>query len=351
MNGLNQLAKHLNHRAEIATRIGELKQAQGLEVWSPAREEEVISKVMGSSHGPLPPETLRVIFRELMSGSRSLQQPLRVASLGPLYSYSHVAALAKFGRAVEHVPAGSISAVFEEVNRRRVHLGIVPLENSTDGRIAETLDMFSRLPEIKIRAEVRLRVHHCLLGKGEQGMVRRVYSKDQAISQCREWLSKNLPGAVIVPVVSTAAAAELAAREETAAAIAGKAAAEGYQLKVLASNIEDRANNTTRFAVISERSEQPTGKDKTTLMIRLPNHAGSLVQAFRAFEKNGVNMTWIESFPINNGKDGTQSYAFFVDIIGHHHEKNIQNAIAEARKKCERLEILGSYPCSESIDD
>ncbi len=351
VGGLNQLVQHLNRRAEVVTRIGELKQAQGIEVWSPAREDEVITKVLGANHGPLPIDTLRLIFRELMSGSRSLQQPLRVSSLGPRYSYSHLAALAKFGHAVEHVPAGSIAAVFEEVNRRRVHLGLVPLENSTDGRIAETLDMFSRLPEIKIRAEVRLRVHHCLLGKGEQAMVRRVYSKDNAISQCRDWLGKNMPGAVIVPVVSTAAAAELAQREESAAAIASRAAAEGYQLKILAANIEDRANNTTRFAVISERSEERTGRDKTTLMMRLPNKPGSLVQAFRAFEKFDVNMTWVESFPLADSKEDSQSYAFFVDVIGHSQDDQIQKALAEARKKCERLDVLGSYPMSDSIDN
>ncbi len=349
---LNQLVDRLNRRAEIATKIGELKQNHGIEVWSPAREEEVLTKALHENRGPLPQETLRLIFRELMSGSRSLQQPLKVASLGPKFSYSHVAAMAKFGNSVEHVPVGSIAAVFEEVNRKRVHLGIVPLENSTDGRIADTLEMFARLPDIKIRAEIRLRVHHCLLGRCEWGEVRRVYSKAQALSQCREWLGKNLPGAVLVPVVSTAAAAELAQREDYAAAVAGRAAADGYRLKILAENIEDRANNTTRFAVISDRGEQATGNDKTTLMIRLANRPGALVQAFRAFEKHDVNMTWIESFPTaETTPDDTQSYLFFVDILGHIDEDRIQKAVAETRKRCEKLEILGSYPRGSCIDN
>ena len=190
--------------------------------------------------------------------------------------------MAKFGEAVEHVPVGSIAAVFEEVNRRHVQFGIVPLENSTDGRIADTLDMFIKLPNLKIRAEVRLRIHHCLLGRCEWGQVRRVYSKSQALSQCRNWLGKNLPQAAKVEVVSTAAAAELAQREEFAAAVASRAAAQAYRLNILAENIEDQAHNVTRFAVIAEVAEERTGKDKTTLMIRLPNQAGSLVKTDRS---------------------------------------------------------------------
>jgi len=190
------LVKLLNRRASIATQIGQLKNSQGLEIWSAAREDEVIAKALAASQGPLPVETLRLIFRELMSGSRSLQKTLRVACLGPKQSYSYLAAVAKFGEAVEHVPVGSIAAVFEEVNRRHVQFGIVPLENSTDGRIADTLEMFTKLPNLKIRAEIRLRIHHCLLGKCDWGDVRRLYSKSQALSQCRHWLDKNLPAVV-----------------------------------------------------------------------------------------------------------------------------------------------------------
>ena len=254
-----ELVTLLNRRAEFAVQIGQVKQKQGLEVWSPAREDEVIAKALETSRGPLPPETLRLIFRELMSGSRSLQRTLRVACLGPKYSYSHLASVAKFGEAVEHVPVGSIAAVFEEVNRRHVQFGIVPLENSTDGRVADTLEMFVRLPGLKIRAEVRLRVHHCLLGRCEWGQVQRVYSKAQALSQCRHWISKNLPQARVVDVVSTAAAAEHASREEFAAAVASRAAGEAYHMNVLAENIEDLPHNVTRFAVIGEHAEQRTG--------------------------------------------------------------------------------------------
>ncbi len=346
-----ELVTLLNRRAEFALQIGQVKQKQGLEVWSPAREDEVIAKALTSSRGPLPPETLRLIFRELMSGSRALQRTLRVACLGPKYSYSHLASVAKFGEAVEHVPVGSIAAVFEEVNRRHVQFGIVPLENSTDGRVADTLEMFVRLPGLKIRAEVRLRVHHCLLGRCEWGQVQRVYSKAQALSQCRNWLSKNLPQARMIDVVSTAAAAEHASREEFAAAVASRAAGDAYHLNVLAENIEDQHYNITRFAVIGELSEQRTGRDKTTLMLRLPNKPGSLAKVIAPFDKGGLNMAWIESFPVAEASDNANpSYLFFIDVEGHVDDEPVKRSLDAARKHCERLEILGSYPRGECVE-
>ncbi len=341
----------LNRRAEIAVQIGQIKQKQGIDVWSSAREDEVLQKVVNQSPGPLQPETLKLIFRELMSGSRALQRTIRVACLGPKYSYSHLASVAKFGEAVEHVPVGSIAAVFEEVNRRHVQFGIVPLENSTDGRIADTLDMFVKLSGLQIRAEVRLRVRHCLMGKCPWANVQRVYSKAQALSQCRNWLGKNLPQAKLVDVVSTAAAADIAAKEPFAAAIASRPAADAFGLDVLAANIEDQPHNTTRFAVISERGEKRTGNDKTTLIIRLSNNAGSLAKAIAPFEKLGVNMTWIESFPTADVLDvRNPTYLFFVDVEGHTDDEQVQKALELVRKRVERLEILGSYPRSESIE-
>jgi chorismate mutase/prephenate dehydratase len=350
------LVSLLNRRAEIVSQIGQLKQDQGLEIWAASREDEVIAQVLAASKGPLPQDTLRIIFRELMSGSRALQRAIRVSYLGPKYSYSHLASVAKFGESVEHVPVASIAAVFEEVNRRHVQFGLVPLENSTDGRIADTLDMFIKLPNLKIRAEVRLRVHHCLLGRCEWSQVRRVYSKSQALSQCRNWLTKNAPQATKVEVVSTAAAAELAQREEFAAAVASRAAASAYRLDVLAENIEDQPHNVTRFAVIGDRAENRTGRDKTTLMIRLSNQAGALAKMINPFEKCGVNLTWIESFPIPGsgggpkGGESNPSYLFFVDVEGHQSDKAVSQAIDLVRKRCEHLDIIGSYPRSNCIE-
>jgi chorismate mutase/prephenate dehydratase len=347
-----ELVDLLNRRAEVVSSIGQLKNDQGLEIWSARREDEVIAKAMAANRGPLPPETLRAIFREVMSGSRAIQRTLHVAYLGPKYSYSHLASVARFGESVDHVPVGSIAAVFEEVNRRHVQFGIVPLENSTDGRIADTLDMFIKLPNVKIRAEVRLRVHHCLLGRCEWSQVRRVYSKAQALSQCRHWLAKNLPHATALEVVSTALAAELAQREEFAAAVASRAAANAHKLNILAENIEDQPYNVTRFAVIAEKAEERTGRDKTTLMLRLSNQSGSLLEAISPFKKHSVNMTWLESFPTPNGgaSDRDPSYLFFVDVEGHASDAPLAQAIDAARKRCEQLDILGSYPRSTCIE-
>lgn len=347
-----EIVRLLNERASCASRIGQIKARDGLDVWSPAREEEVIAAVLGANKGPLADRTIRLIFRELMSGSRALQQPIRVACLGPQYSYSYLASSAKFGNSVEHAPVGSIAAVFEEVNRGHVQMGIVPLENSTDGRIADTLDMFVRLPGLKIRAEVKLRVHHCLIGRCEWATIRRIYSKAQALSQCRNWLSKNFPQAQLIEIVSTAAAAELAQREEHAAAVASAAAAEAYGLQILARNIEDQPYNITRFAVIAHQAEERTGRDKTTLMIRVSNRPGSLLRVLDPFLKHEVNLTWIESFPIADGPpENDPAYLFFVDIEGHGEDLLVKQALDAARKKCERLEVLGSYPRSECIDD
>jgi chorismate mutase/prephenate dehydratase len=351
---LNKVVSLLNERASVAVRIGQVKAVHGLEVWSPSREEEVLARAAALSQGPLPDESLRLIFRELMSGSRATQEAIRVASLGPKHSYSHMAAIAKFGNSVEHVPVGSIAAVFEEVHSGRCQFGIVPLENSTDGRIADTLDMFVRLPNVKIRAEVRLRVRHCLLGRCERGQVRRIYSRVQALSQCRHWLAKNLPHAELIETTSTAAAAERAQAEPGAAAIAGKPAADAYRLDVLAMDIEDHPHNVTRFAVLAVSCDKPTGNDKTTLMVRVPNRSGALHTAVTAplFEA-GRNMTWIESFPVAERPTSDQvnpSYLFFLDIEGHTADPDVAGAIAKMRSMAERVDVLGSYPKSATLD-
>lgn len=351
---LNKVVSMLNERAGVAVRIGQVKATHSLEVWSPAREEEVLARAAALSQGPLPNDSLRLIFRELMSGSRATQQALRVASLGPKHSYSHMAAIAKFGNSVEHVSVGSIAAVFEEVHSGRSHFGIVPLENSTDGRIADTLDMFVRLPNIKIRAEVRLRVRHCLLGRCERGQVRRIYSRAQALSQCRHWLAKNLPHAELIETTSTAAAAERAQAEPGAAAIAGRQAADAYRLDILATDIEDHPHNVTRFAVLANSCDKATGNDKTTIMVRLPNRSGALHDAVTApLLAAGRNMTWIESFPVAErpSSDSTNpAYLFFLDIEGHTADPDVAAAIAEMKSKAERLDVLGSYPKSATLD-
>src|SRR5437870_6673108 len=292
-----QILKLVNERAGLAAEIGKIKNDHGTEVFSPAREEEVLHNVLEANKGPLDEGTIRAVFREIMSGSRALQKILKVAYLGPEYSFSHLAAVERFGQAVEFVRVGSIAAVFEEVNRSHADFGVVPLENSTDGRVADTLDMFMRLPQLKICAEIRLRIHHNLLANCEQQEIRRIYSKPQALSQCRNWLSKNIPHASLHEVASTATAAELAQREPGAAAVASRQAAVRYSLRILFTDIEDSPYNETRFAVIGGQEPPRTGDDKTAVMFRISHQPGTLVDTLNIFKQNKLNLTWIESFP------------------------------------------------------
>jgi chorismate mutase/prephenate dehydratase len=336
-----QILKLVNERASLAAEIGQIKNDHGSEVFSPAREEEVLKNVLDSSKGPLDTSTVRAIFREIMSGSRALQKVVKVAYLGPEYSFSHLAAVERFGQAVEFVRLGSIAAVFEEVNRGHADFGVVPLENSTDGRVADTLDMFMRLPQLKICAEIRLRIHHNLLANCEQQEIRRIYSKPQALSQCRNWLSKNVPHASLHEVASTATAAELAQREPGAAAVASRQAAVRFGLRILFSDIEDSPYNETRFAVIGNQETRRTGRDKTAIMFKIPHNPGSLVATLNTFKASKLNLTWIESFPAKSPKP---EYVFFVDFEGHVDEPKVKRALGLLNRRCDQLAVLGSYP-------
>lgn len=338
-----QLLKLINERAGLAAEIGRVKNDQGAEVFTPAREEEVYKNVLEANKGPLDEATIRAIYREIMSGARALQRVLKVAYLGPEYSFSHLAAIERFGQDVEFFRVGSIAAVFEEVNRGHADFGVVPLENSTDGRVADTLDMFLRLPQIKITAEVRLRVHHNLMANCEQQEIRRVYSKPQAMSQCRNWLSKNVPHAALHEVASTATAAELAQREPGAAAVASRQAAVKYSLRVLFTDIEDSPNNETRFAIIGHQETGRTGNDKTAIMFRVGHNPGSLVGALEVFKQHKLNLTWIESFPAKS-TGPKQQYVFFVDFEGHLEDPKVKRALSALEEHAEQLSILGSFP-------
>lgn len=336
-----QILKLANDRAALAAEVGRVKNEHGTEVFSPAREEEILQSVLEANKGPLDENTVRAIFRELMSGSRALQKVVKVAYLGPEYSFSHLAAVERFGQAVEFFRVGSIAAVFEEVNRSHADFGVVPLENSTDGRVADTLDMFMRLPQLKVCAEIRLRIHHNLLANCEQQEIRRVYSKPQALSQCRNWLSKNVPHASLHEVASTATAAELAQREPGAAAVASRQAAVRYGLRILFTDIEDSPYNETRFAVIGTQEAGRSGHDKTAIMFRIPHNPGSLVEALNVFKQNKLNLTWIESFPAKSPKP---EYVFFVDFEGHVEDPRVKRCLAALQEHCEEVSVLGSFP-------
>ncbi len=345
-----QIVKLVNERASIAADIGRAKSEQGDDIFSPAREEEVYQNVLAANEkqkGPLDEATIRAIFREIMSGARALQKVLKIAYLGPEYSFSHLAAVERFGQAVELVPVGSISAVFEEVNREHVDFGVVPVENSTDGRVADTLDMFLKLSHLTICGEIRLRIHHNLVANCEHQDIRRIYSKPQALSQCRNWLSKNVPHALLKDVSSTATAAELAQREPGAAAVASRQAAVRYGLRILFSSIEDSPHNETRFAIIGRHKAGKTGHDKTSIMFRTSHNPGSLVEALDMFRQNKINMTWIESFPAQTPKP---EYLFFVDFEGHQEDPKVSRTLKSLGEHCEELTVLGSFPIAPVVE-
>lgn len=338
-----ELVRLMNERAKAAEQLA--RAADGEQLESPDVEAQLATAI-ASSRGPLGERALEATFRELISGCRSLIKPVRVAYLGPLYSYSYLAAIQRYGSSAELSPVSTIAAVFEELNRGNADVGVVPLENSTDGRIVDTLGMFARLP-VRICGEVQLRIHHNLLAKCPRDEIKEVYSKPQALSQCREWLAKHLPAARTVEMTSTAAAARLAAEKPGAAAVASRLAAINYGLNFVAENIEDNPHNVTRFAVIGGDVAARTGKDKTALMFEIPHQPGSLADVMAIFKREKLNMTWIESFPMAGGKS---EYLFFIELEGHQTDTKVERALQSLGKKTVRLDILGSYATAEPID-
>lgn len=292
----------------------------------------------------LPVAELKYLLRHVDSlCRRGAGERSPVVFLGPIYSYSYLAAVKYFGLGADLVPVTTISAAFEELVRGQAKFGVVPIENSTDGRIVDTLGMFARTP-VQICGEVLLPVHHCLLGRCTRAEVRLVQSKPQALSQCRNWLAQHVPDAKLVEVASTAAAAALAAETPGAAAIASREAGIHHGLQVIDENIEDNSHNITRFAVIGNRDSVPTGRDKTSLMFQLNHQPGALAAAMIAFQRAVVNLTWIESFPLPNCPN---EYLFFVELEGHQNEAGVADALGELGQQTRRLEVLGSYPRGE----
>ena len=257
-----------------------------------------------------------------------------------------MAAIEHFGKSADLVPVNTIASVFEEVNRGHADYGVVPIENSTDGRIVDTLDMFTRLP-LRICGEVQLAVHHNLLSRSARSEITEIYSKPQALSQCRDWLSRNMPRARTIEVTSTSTAAQLARDKPGAAAVAGKQAAVQYDLQIVAECIEDNPHNVTRFAIIGDEETVPTRKDRTAVLLQIPHAPGALSDALQSFKNYKVNLTWIESFPLRGPETG---YLFFLDFEGHKKDATVAKAIAALEKKAVRLSVLGSYPRSAPIE-
>lgn len=340
-----KILRLFNERAAIAIDVAEAKRAQGEtgNFYRPEREADVLRHVIDKNDGPLKDADVAHLFRALMSACLSAEAPLTVGFLGPEGTFSHAAALKHFGYAVNISPLSSIDDVFREVEAGAANFGVVPIENSTEGIVSNTLDNFIDSP-LKVCGEVSLRIHHHLLTKSDSiNTIQRVYSHQQSLAQCRRWLTANLPQVEQINVSSNAEAARRAAEDMTAAAIAGEQAAELYELPSLVSNIEDDPNNTTRFLVIGQIDTHATGEDKTSIMISSRNEAGALYELLGPLARHKVSMSKIESRPSHRG---LWEYVFFLDIDGHVSDPAIAEVIEEISQQAVMLKLLGSYPKS-----
>jgi len=338
-----KIVEALNIRANITVEIARIKNKLGKSIYSPDREREVLRRVTAVNKGILNAAALEAIYREIMSCSLALEKPLGIAYLGPQATFTHLAALKRFGQQVNYIACQSITDVFLEVERETADYGVVPIENSIEGAVTHTLDMFMDA-DLKICAQILLDVAHNLLANCPKAKIRRVYSNPQVFGQCRLWLQENLPEAERIEVSSTTRAAQLAAREKNSACIASSLAAKVYKLKIVARDIEDSPHNFTRFLVIGKDDVPVTGQDKTSVMFSIKDRVGALHEMLLPFKKYGVNLTKIESRP---SKRKAWDYYFFVDLQGHRDNPKVKKALAELENKCKFLKIMGSYPTGE----
>jgi chorismate mutase / prephenate dehydratase len=332
----------INKRAQLAQAVAQAKHSNGdKHFWRPEREAEVLTRAVERNKGPLPNEEVARLFREIMSACLRLESPLSIAFLGPEGTFTQEATLKHFGHSVQTVPLGAIDEVFREVESGSAHFGVVPVENSTEGVVNHTLDMFLS-SSLKICGEVALRVHHHLLGsRVEIRGAKRVLSHQQSLAQCREWLDAHLPNVERVAVGSNAEAARLASRDNSVLAIASDSAAKLYGLNVLKSNIEDRPDNTTRFLVVGDLETRPTKADKTSIILSGKNKPGALHELLTPLAKHGVNMTRIESRP---SRRSIWEYVFFIDVEGHVQDPKVAKVLKLLEKEAAFYKWLGSYP-------
>ncbi len=340
----SELLSLLNRRARLAQRVGELK--QGAPAYRPEREAEILRRMAADNPGPLPPDRVANVFREVISACRGMEQDLRAAYLGPQGTFSEQAVQKHFGRAVEAIPLASIDEVFRRAEAGDAEFAVVPVENSTEGVVGRTLDLLVATP-LKICGEIELRVQqNFMLKEGELNSVKRVYSHAQSLAQCQGWLNQNLPNAERVQVVSNADAARRASEEPGTAAIAGVMASERFGLNILARSIEDDPNNTTRFLVLGKLETASTGRDRTSLVMSAENKPGAVHALLSPLATNNVSMSRIESRPSRAAKTGLWEYLFFIDVEGHRNDERVASALADLARKAPFLKVLGSYPAA-----
>nr|MDX5411109.1 prephenate dehydratase [Thauera sp.] len=334
-----EILARLAERARCAQRVGEIK--RGVMYYRPEREAQVLRRLAELNPGPLSADAVKTIFREVMSACLGLEQPLRVAYLGPAGTFSESASRKHFGSAPNFLPMPAIDDVFRAVEAGNADYGVVPVENSTEGAVGGTLDLLLANP-LKVCGEVRLRIHQQLMSRAEGiGAARRIYSHAQSLAQCHEWLNRNLPHLPRIPVASNAEAARMAAEDPESCAIAGEAAAQLYGLNILAPNIEDDPNNTTRFLVIADHDAGPSGKDRTSLVFSAANRPGAIHGLLEPLARHGVDMTKLQSRP---ARSGLWEYVFYADINGHREDAAVAAALRELDERAAFVKVIGSYP-------
>ena len=335
----------LNARLKCAQKIGDLKRGAKTRIYVAEREADVLRRVTAANQGPLKPAALQAIYREIMSAALALEKPLCVAYLGPEATNTHAAALRKFGSSVDYRPMATIADIFTAVEKAEADYGVVPVENSTEGSVRDSLDLFVETP-LKIVAELHQEIEHTLLSRSPLAKIRKVYSKDQALAQCRRWLQRNLPHAQLLDVDSTALGVQLAAKERGAAAIASRLAGERYGVPVAATQIQDLKNNTSRFVFLGREASGSAGSghDKTSLLVSLHHEPGALLHALQPFNRRKLNLTRIESRP---SRLRPWDYIFFLDVTGHYEDPAMQAALKELSKRCPLVKWLGSYPVAK----
>lgn len=340
------IVRLLNDRYEVVKQVGEWKRERGEPIYVPEREKALLEKLETINRGPMPNSTLRAVYREIMSGALRLENPLKVAFFGPEATFTHLAAKMKFGHGVEYLSKSTIADVFHAVESGKCDYGCVPVENSTEGVVNYTLDMLMD-SSVKICAEINMRIQQCLLSNTEKSKIKVVYSHAQSLGQCRNWLTEHLPGVETIAVVSNSRAADLAAREEGAAAIGSELAAEVYGLKIVEKGIQDNPNNTTRFLVTGTQEVKPSGQDKTSICFAIKDRVGALYDCLLPFKHAGVTLTMIESRP---SKRRNWEYLFFIDMLGHATDPEIAEALKELNTLAHSLKVLGSYPCAIPLE-
>jgi chorismate mutase / prephenate dehydratase len=334
------IVKLLNERTRHVLAIGEIKLKAGEEIYAPHRERSVLHRVCRLNEGPMTDESLRAIYREIMSSALSLEKLLTIAYLGPEATFTHQAAIRRFGSSLRYSAQKTINDVFSEVSKNRADYGVVPVENTTEGVVTHTLDMFMD-SDLKIVAQIILPVQQCLLSNSRRSQIRKLFAHPQSLAQCRGWIQNNLRQVEIIETSSNARSAELAAKEKNTAAVAGLLAAEKYALTVIEQDIQDNAANATRFLVLGRQCSPPTGNDRTSLMVCIMDKVGALHHALAAFRRNRINLTKIESRP---SKRKAWEYFFFIDCDGHQQDRRVEKAIEMLDQECSFVKVLGSYP-------